>query len=171
VTAPGRPGAFKRWYAAFATTRVARFISRHVSWRLDPVLLRLTGGRLASTLVFPTAVLETQGARSGARRRNAVITVADGDRTVIVASNAGDPHHPAWFHNLRAHPDVLLGGRPVQATVVDDEAERDRLWALADAVFPAFHRYRIDASAVGRTIPLVTLSERPSPPASSDADA
>ena len=116
-----------------------------MSWRLDPVLLRLTGGRVASTLVFPTAVLETEGARSGARRRNAVITVADGDRTVIVASNAGDPHHPAWFHNLRAHPDVLLGGRPVRATVVDDEAERERLWVLADAVFPAFARYRSDA--------------------------
>jgi len=171
VTAPSRPSAFKRWYAAFATTRVARFISRHVSWHLDPVLLRLTGGRLASTLVFPTAVLETRGARSGSRRRNAVITVADGDRTVIVASNAGDPHHPAWFHNLRAHPDVLLGGRPVRATIVDDEAERERLWALADAVFPAFARYRSDASAVGRTIPLVALDSRSRSPASLDAEA
>ncbi|HEU5149181.1 MAG TPA: nitroreductase/quinone reductase family protein [Iamia sp.] len=152
---------FRRAYAAFATTRVARFLSRHVSWRLDPVLLRLTGGRLASTLVFPTAVLETRGARTGARRRNAVITVADGDRTLIVASNAGDPHHPAWFHNLRADPDVLLGGHPVRATVVTDEAERDRLWALADAVFPAFARYRADAAATGRTIPVVVLERRP----------
>jgi deazaflavin-dependent oxidoreductase (nitroreductase family) len=152
------PGRFERAYAALATTRAARFISRHVSWRLDPVLLRLTGGRVASTLVFPTAVLETRGARSGARRRNAVITVADGDRTVIVASNAGDPRHPAWFHNLRADPDVLLGGRPVRATVVTDEAERERLWALADDVFPAFACYRRDASAVDRTIPLIVLT-------------
>lgn len=159
-----RPGRAKRAYAAFATTRVARFVSRHVSWRLDPILLRLTGGRLASTLVFPAAVLETRGARSGARRRNAVITVADGDSTVIVASNAGDPRHPAWFHNLRADPSVLLGGRPVRATVVTDEAERERIWALADDVFPAFARYRRDAAAVGRTIPLVRLDPRePSP--------
>lgn len=155
------PGRFKRAYAAFATTRVARFLSRHVSWRLDPVLLRLTGGRLASTLVFPTAVLETRGARSGARRRNAVITVADGDRTVIVASNAGAPRHPAWFHNLRADPDVLLGGRPVRATIVTDAAEQERLWAEADAVFPAFARYRRDAAAVRRTIPLVVLTPSP----------
>jgi deazaflavin-dependent oxidoreductase (nitroreductase family) len=159
------PGRIKRAYAAFATTRVARFLSRHVSWRLDPVLLRLTGGRVASTLMFPTAVLETRGARTGERRRNAVITVADGDRTVIVASNAGDPSHPAWFHNLRADPDVLVGGQPVRATVVDDEAERERLWLLADDVFPAFARYRRDAGAVGRTIPLVTLTPRGSAPA------
>lgn len=155
-----RPGRFKRGYAAFATTRLARFLSRHVSWHLDPVLLRLTGGRLASTLVFPTAVLETRGAHTGARRRNAVITVADGGRTVVVASNAGDPRHPAWFHNLRADPDVLLGGRPMRATIVDDPAERERLWALADDVFPAFERYRRDAAAVGRTIPLVALTPR-----------
>lgn len=154
------PGRFRRAYAALATTRAARFVSRHVSWRLDPVLLRLTGGRLATTLVFPTAVLETRGARSGARRRNAVITVADGDRTVVVASNAGDPRHPAWFHNLRADPDVLLAGRPVRATIVEDPAERERIWALADAVFPAFARYRRDATAVGRTIPLVVLAPR-----------
>lgn len=161
MSAPtARPGRFRRAYAALATTRVARFASRHVSWRLDPVLLRLTGGRLASTLVFPTAVLETRGARSGARRRNAVITVADGDRTVVVASNAGDPRHPAWFHNLRADPDVLLAGRPVRATTIDDPAERERVWALADAVFPAFARYRRDASATGRTIPLVALTPR-----------
>jgi deazaflavin-dependent oxidoreductase (nitroreductase family) len=154
-------GRFGRFYATVATTRLARFLSRHVSWRLDPILLRLTGGRVASTLVFPTAVLETRGARSGARRRNAVITVADGDRTVIVASNAGDPRHPAWFHNLRAHPDVLLGGRPVRATIVADETERERIWALADDVFPAFARYRRDADAVGRTIPLVALEPNP----------
>ena len=63
------PGAIARTYAAFAATRIATFISRHVNWKLDPVLLRATRGRLATTLVFPTAVLETSGARSGARRR------------------------------------------------------------------------------------------------------
>ena len=85
-------GRFGRVYARMATTRPARFVSRHVGWRLDPVLLRLSGGRLASTLVFPTAFLETHGARSGERRRHAVITVADGPATVVVASNAGADH-------------------------------------------------------------------------------
>ena len=64
----GEPGRFARAYAALATSRVARFISRHISWKLDPLLLRWTGGRLATTLVFPTAVLETRGAKSGETR-------------------------------------------------------------------------------------------------------
>ena len=55
-------GPVARAYSRFATTRLARFISRHVSWKLDPWLLRVTGGRLSTTLFFPTRVLETRGA-------------------------------------------------------------------------------------------------------------
>jgi deazaflavin-dependent oxidoreductase (nitroreductase family) len=155
------PGWFRRFYARLAATRVALFISRHFNWYVDPWLLRLTRGRLASTLVFPTGVLETRGARSGAVRRNAVIYFCDverePDRVIVAASNGGAPRHPSWYHNLVAHPDVTFGGVPMRATVVDD-AERDRLWALADNVFPAFGRYRRGAASHGRTIPLIELT-------------
>jgi len=149
-----------RAYAAVAATRLSRFVSRHVSWKLDPLLLRATRGRVATTLVFPTAVLETTGAKSGARRQNAIIYFNDGDRVTIVASNAGSPRHPSWYHNLRAHPAVVFGGIAMQATVVDDEAERDRLWQLADRVFPAFASYRRDAAKGNRRIPIVQLTPR-----------
>jgi len=151
---------FARAYAALAATRLSRVVSRHVSWKLDPLLLRATSGRLATTLVFPTAVLETTGARSGARRRNAIIYFHDGDRVTIVASNAGSPRHPSWYHNLRANPDVVFGGVAMRAMVVDDEAERARLWPLADRVFPAFASYRRDAARVQRSIPIVQLTPR-----------
>jgi deazaflavin-dependent oxidoreductase (nitroreductase family) len=151
------PSLFARSYAAVAATKVAKFISRHVNWKLDPLLLRLTRGRFATTLVFPTALLETRGARSGARRRNAIIYFNDGDKITIAASNAGAPRHPAWYHNLRAHPDVTFGGIPMLATLVEDETERERLWSLADRVFPAYARYRQDAAKTERTVPLVQL--------------
>ncbi len=144
-----------------AATRVAKLISRHINWKLDPLLLRITRGRIATTLMFPTALLETEGARSGARRRNAIIYFNDGDRVTIVASNAGSPSHPSWFHNLCAHPNVTFGGLPMRATVVDDDAERARLWVLADRVFPAFATYRRDATAAHRTIPIVQLTPCP----------
>ena len=83
------PRIIVRVYAALAATRFARFISRHVNWKLDPLLLRATRGRLATTLVFPTALLETKGARSGVPRRNAIIYFDDGERITIAASNAG----------------------------------------------------------------------------------
>jgi deazaflavin-dependent oxidoreductase (nitroreductase family) len=135
-------------------------VARHGGWKLDPLLLRLTRGRLATTLVFPTTVLETIGAKSGAPRRNAVIYFHDGERVIIVASNAGSPRHPSWYHNLRAHPDVVLGGIPMRARIVVDRGERDRLWRLADRVFPAFASYRRDAARANRRIPIVQLAPR-----------
>ena len=156
-THPDRaPGALRRWFSALATTRPVLFLSRHISWRMDPVLLRLTGGRLASTLMLPTAVLETRGARTGERRRNAVIYWHDGDRVTIAASQAGAPRNPSWYHNLLADPDVTFGGEPMRASVVE-EHDRERIWQLGDRVFPAFATYRRRALAAGRTIPLIQL--------------
>ena len=154
------PGLIARAIAAIAATRLARFISRHINWKLDPMLLRATRGRLATTLVFPTAVLETQGARSGARRRNAVIYFHDGSNVIIAASNAGASRHPAWHYNLRKHPDVVFGGLPFRAEIVEDEAERQRLWDLADRVYPQYADFREQAGKAGRVIPIIQLLPR-----------
>lgn len=156
---PNRPpGLFRRVYAALANTRLGRFLSVHVVWKLDPHLMRATGGRLGMGLTMPTALLETHGAKSGALRRNAVIYFHDGERVTIVASKLGLPEHPAWFHNLQANPDVTFGGSPMRATVVEDEAERQRLWALADRVFAPYAAYRRQAAKANRTIPIVQLT-------------
>jgi deazaflavin-dependent oxidoreductase (nitroreductase family) len=154
------PGWFRRTYAALANTMLGRFLSQHVVWKLDPHLMRLTRGRLGMGLVMPTALLETRGARSGEPRRNVVIYFHDGERVTIVASKLGLPENPAWFHNLRADPDVAFGGIPMRATVVEDEAERARLWALADRVFAPYADYRREAAKASRTIPIVQLTPR-----------
>jgi len=159
---PNRPrGRFSRAYAALSATRVGRFFSTHVVWKLDPYLLRATRGRLGLGVTLPTALLETRGAKSGALRRNVVIYFHDAERVTIVASKSGADKHPAWFHNLVAHPDVTFGGIPMRATVVTDEAERTRLWALADRVFAPYATYRRDAAKANRTIPIVQLTAAP----------
>ncbi|MBS1869543.1 MAG: nitroreductase family deazaflavin-dependent oxidoreductase [Actinobacteria bacterium] len=153
-------GPLYRAYVRFLGTRLSAWLSVHVVWKVDPHLLRLTRGRLGMGLILPTALLETRGARSGLPRRNGVIYFHDGERVTIVASKLGAPAHPAWFHNAVAHPDVLLGGVPLRAEVVEDEAERARIWALADRVFPPYAAYRERAARAGRTIPLVQLAPR-----------
>lgn len=152
------PDRMTRVMSRLGTTRLARFVSRRLGWRLDPILLRLTGNRVATTVVIPTAVLETRGARSGKRRRNAVIYFHDVDRVVIAASNAGADRYPDWYHNVLADPRVTFGGAPMQARVVEETAEQERLWSLADRVFPGFAVYRRDAAAAGRQIPLLALT-------------
>ena len=160
---PNRPRSlFSRAYAAFSSTRLGRFLSVKVVWKLDPYLLQATRGRVGMGLVLPTALLETRGAKSGTMRRNGVIYFHDEDRVTIIASKAGNENHPGWFHNLRAHPDVTFGGIPMRATVVEAEAERQRLWTLADRVFAPYARYRRDAAKVNRTIPIVQLTRRES---------
>lgn len=160
VDATRPAGRFRRAYAALTSTRPVLFFSRHVMWKLDPVLLRLTRGRVAGPLLFPAAVLETRGARTGERRRNAVIYWNDGDRFTIAASLAGSPRNPAWYYNLLANPDVTFGGAPMTAVVVDDD-DRERLWTLGDRVFPSFATYRQRAASAGRTVPLIQLIPKP----------
>jgi deazaflavin-dependent oxidoreductase (nitroreductase family) len=83
---------------------------------------------------FPILLLTTTGARTG--RRTTVplgFAVDDRGRVFVVASKAGAPKHPAWFHNLSANPAVTveLGDNSYQArAVVTTGAERDRLYRL-----------------------------------------
>ena len=155
-----RHGLVSRAAARLMGTRAAGWISRRVVWRLDPHLMGLTGGRIGFGLLLPTALLETRGARTGLPRRNGVIYFHDGDRVTIIASKLGLPEHPSWYHNAVANPDVMLGGRSFRAEVVEDEAQRRRLWALADRVFPPYASYRTTAARAGRKIPILQLTPR-----------
>jgi deazaflavin-dependent oxidoreductase (nitroreductase family) len=155
-----RRGLLYREVWRFSVTRIGLWLSAHFAWKVDPYLLKLTRGRFSSAGPLPSALLETRGARSGQPRRTATLYFHDGDRVTIVASYVGRPKHPAWYHNIRRHPDVVFGGEPFRAEVVEDESERRRLWQLADLVFPPFAQYREWAARAGRTIPIVQLVRR-----------
>ena len=150
-------GPLYRAYVRVVASRVGAWFSRKVVWKLDPHVMRLSGGRVGLGLILPTALLETRGVRTGRVRRNGVIYFHDGERVTIIASKLGLPEHPCWFHNARANPDVLLGGQPFRVEVVEDEASRSRLWELADRVFPPYASYRENAARAGRTIAILQL--------------
>lgn len=155
-----RRGRFYHAVARLSATRFGAWFSVNVAWKLDPFLLKISGGRLSTAGPLAVALLESQGARTGKPRRNATLYFNDGDRVTIVASKRGLPQNPAWYHNIRKHPDITYGGLPFRAEVVEDEVERRRLWDLADRVFPEYADYRERAGAAGRTIPIVQLLPR-----------
>ena len=78
----------------------------------------------------------------------------------IIASLRGWRRNPAWYYNLRRHPDVVFGGLPFRAEEVEDEAERKRLWGLADRIYPQYADFREEAQKAGRVIPIVQLIPR-----------
>ena len=146
--------------ARLSATKFGAWFSVHVAWKLDPFLLRLTRGRVSTAGPLAVALLESRGARTGLPRRNATLYFHDGDRVTIIASKRGLAQNPAWYHNLRAHPDIVFGGVPFRAELVQDEAERQRLWQLADRVFPEYVDYRERAGRAGRVIPIFQLAAR-----------
>jgi deazaflavin-dependent oxidoreductase (nitroreductase family) len=105
-------------------------------------------------------LLNTTGARTGTRRTTPMMYVPDGDRLLVIASNAGAPKHPDWYRNLVADPGVTveIGPEVYDATaVVTTGDERARLWAEIVAQYPFFTDHQ---AGVGREIPVVALVRR-----------
>jgi deazaflavin-dependent oxidoreductase (nitroreductase family) len=150
-------GSLRRGYIAFLRTPPGRWVAINVAARVDPWLLRRTDGRVGMGLMMPSALLEATGARSGTTRACPVLYFHDGSDVILIASSFGREKDPAWSHNLRAHPACRLGGEPFTAAEVEGEPERDRVWALADRVYPGYADYRVRAGRVGRTIPVFRL--------------
>lgn len=109
----------------------------------------------------PTLLLTTRGRRSGRLRRTPLIYGRDGDAYVVVASRGGTPAHPAWYLNLRAHPEVTIQVGPdvmrARATTVGDDRRAD-LWAQMTQIWPDYDAYQ---AKTARTIPLVRLEPLP----------
>jgi deazaflavin-dependent oxidoreductase (nitroreductase family) len=123
-------------------------------------LLKISGGRVGwKTGGMPVVELTTTGRKSG-QRHTVMLTspVQEGDAIVIVASRGGDDHHPAWFLNLRDHPDVdvVIGGKPKQAmrARVASPEERARLWPKVTSAYKGYGNYQTKTK---REIPLVLL--------------
>jgi len=113
------------------------------------------GGRFAG---MDMLLLTTIGAKSGQQRVTPLVYVADGDRMVIIASKAGAPTNPDWFHNLVANPHVIVevgADRYGAAAEVAAGTERDELYATMVAKMPFFGEYQKNTE---RTIPVVTLT-------------
>jgi deazaflavin-dependent oxidoreductase (nitroreductase family) len=143
-------------------TRVARsalgiMMVRKVGSRIDPALIRLTGGRLSSVAPFPALLLTHTGAKTGVTRTTTVVYFTDADRVIVVASNFGAVHRPAWYYNIKAHPEVTLSGRGFGGSFHAEEllgAERDRLFQLATGASSPYDHYQRTA---GKPIPVIAF--------------
>ena len=113
------------------------------------------GGSFAGT---PILLLHHVGARSGIERVTPVAYTPQPDGTfLIVASNGGAPTHPAWYHNLKAHPeiDIEVGTERFPATAVElDGAARAAAWPTVIAAAPSVAEFQ---ERTTRRIPVFLL--------------
>lgn len=137
------------WFAAVARRLVP----------LDRFVGRATRGRVVALGMAPSLMITTTGRRSGQPRRNPLLYVRDGDGYVVVGSNWGQRHLPAWVFNLRHTPAAVLtvGGRDVPVTAAEVTGdEYARLWRKLTAVWPGYEAYRERAG--GRDLPVFVLT-------------
>ena len=158
-TAPSR--LFTAGARLMGTEPARRFLKRY-GWRVDRAVIRLTHGHVSLSLVLPEVLLTHTGAKTGTTRCTPLTYFTDGGRVVTIASNYGGERHPAWYHNVAAHPRVTLSSRGYTGTFLAEEAtgaERDRLFALATQFVPNYADY--ERRAGRRRIPVVTFTETP----------
>ncbi len=108
----------------------------------------------------PLLLLTTTGAKSGQLRTTPMMYIPDGDRLLVIASNAGAPVHPDWYRNLVAYPEVTVevGNEIFEAiAIVTEGPERQRLWTRVVELYPFFADHQ---AKVTRQIPVIVLERR-----------
>ena len=155
------PSSFKRRMTSVALSRPGTWFYMNVASRLDPWLIRATRGRIDSGMgMVPIVLLTARGARSGVERTVPLLYFTEQDDVILMASSFGRPRYPAWYHNLKANPEVRLHRRGQTGSYVAREvadAERDRLYGLATQLYRGYGVYEGRVAGV-RRVPVLRLS-------------
>jgi deazaflavin-dependent oxidoreductase (nitroreductase family) len=139
--------------------------------RVHQFVYRLSGGFLGRHVGGrPALLLTTRGRRSGLDRTVALIYARREGDLVVVGSNGGSDHHPAWYLNIGADPHVHVQVGRKRAAAIARIAlgdERDDLWALVNRknrglawlIHPgAKGRYDVYQRHTRRAVPVVVLT-------------
>jgi len=130
--------------------------------RLNTWAYRATGGRIGGTFRrgAPVLLMTVVGRKTGRQLTVPLLYLRDGERLAVVASKGGMDHHPLWYLNLLANPDVDVqigtGVQPMRAQVADG-AERAALWPKLVAMYRDYADYQARTT---RQIPVVILAPR-----------
>ncbi len=146
--------------APLTRTRAFRWSAPRVMPPIEQAIAALTGRSVQlSSLLVPSLILTTVGAKSGLPRDSVLMYTADGDgRAIIAGTSFAREHHPAWTYNLLAHPEaeIAVRGRRyvVRASLIDTDA-REQAWRLIESQWPGYRAYERKS---GRTVRLFRLT-------------
>lgn len=154
------PNIAQRGIRVVMATRPVTWVLARTIHHVDAAVFRASGGRTTAGAVLsglPLITLTTAGAKSGQPRRVTLVGIPDGERLILIASNWGQAKHPAWYHNVRANPEVTVSCRGQSRRYTARElagAERAAAWGRAVALYPGYEGY---AARAGREIGVILL--------------
>ena len=143
----GNPDSFfSRAAVRFASTKPGSWAIRSLMPLDRRLMVRSEGRRtVLGPVGAPTMLLETTGRKSGQKRLSPLLFARDGNSIVVVGSNFGQEHHPAWTGNLLATPEavaVVRGRRiPVRADLLAGE-DAERAYELMVGVAATYSTYK-----------------------------
>ncbi len=158
---------WQRVFQRIAAFRPVALTAARILPSIDRIVLRLSHNRYTLTsllLGLPIIALTTTGAKSGQPRTVFLVALEDGQRLILIASNFGQAHHPAWYYNLRADPRATVRLRNQTVRYDAREAsgrEREQYWQAAVSLYAGYTAYKERAS--NRQIPVFVLEPHRDP--------
>lgn len=154
--------------APLTRTRAFRWAAPRVMPPIEQAIAAMTGRSVQlSSLLVPSLILTTTGAKSGLPRDSVLMYTADGRGSAIVAGTSfARDKHPAWTYNLLAHPEahIEVRGRrfSVRASLIDG-VDREAAWQRIERQWPGYRAYERESGRVVRLFRLVLRAELPTP--------
>jgi deazaflavin-dependent oxidoreductase (nitroreductase family) len=140
-----KPNALQRFFHRLIAFKVVSALLSRILQPADEIVLFITRGKHTfAELLLPTIEVETIGARTGQRRTHPLGGFIDVDRYILVGTNFGSQHHPAWVYNLWAHPECVVHSSERSGNYMAREAngeEREKYWQLALSYYKTYAVY------------------------------
>ena len=161
-----RPNALQRGLHPVLRTKLSGWFLAHTLHHFDGPVLRLSRGRYSLTSLLaglPVVTLTTIGAKSGQPRSMPLVAMPSDEQVILIASNFGQKHHPGWYYNIRANPEVQLAyaGRTIAYVARETAgAEREAYWQKAAQLYSGYALYQQRAQPRQIPVLLLTLVQR-----------
>jgi deazaflavin-dependent oxidoreductase (nitroreductase family) len=158
-----KPNALQKILHRFFMLRpVTAFFAPRVH-RIDKAILKLTKGKYTGSQILGWNIIQltTIGAKSEQLRTLPLVALFDEERIALIATNFGRKHNPAWYYNLKAHPECRVEWKERTGTYFARETnggEYEDYWRLARSYFEGYEKYRERASP--RHIPVMLLEPK-----------
>ena len=154
---------WQRLFQQFLALRPVTWLMARVLHHADALLLRLSRGKLTFSQFsgLPIIELTATGAKSGKQRTLPLAGYPDDEKIILIASNFGQKHSPAWYYNLKANPECTVKKDRRAEVYIAREADGQEYEGYYDMAISYYVGYAVyKQRAKNRKIPVMVLEPK-----------